>query len=200
MSTTHEAAPDRPLLEYDPATDAIRTDMVTLARLFMGADRYGVDPADLSDEEIRQLLDLPQTRRTGASRGVVDRPARRLLRTSADAELAARDHLRWLGFADAELTGDGTDADTDVAGTNLVAQVKLEGRASTRGQLQLLTGAAAVKTCCQTAFFSLSGYTPDARSWAHQAAMALFTFDLHGRPIPANARAQDLVDHRLGAA
>lgn len=199
MSPNPEAAPDRPLLECDPATGEIRTNMVTLARLFMEADYYGVDPADLSDEEIQHLLDLPHHRRTGDSGGIAHRPARRLLRSSADAELAARDHLRWLGFTDAELTRDGKDADIDVAGANLAAQVKLEGRASTRVQLQLLTGAAAVQACCQTAFFSLSGYTPDARSWAHQAAMALFTFDLHGHPIPANARAQDLVDG-VGAA
>jgi hypothetical protein len=125
---------------------------------------------------------------------VVDRPGARLLRTFRDAELAARDWLRWLGFSDAECTGNGRDGGIDVVGLFVAAQVKMEARPSTRVQLQLLTGAAAPFGYCQTVFFSLSGYTGEAILWADRVHMALFSFDMQGQPVAVNQLAVDLID------
>jgi hypothetical protein len=127
-------------------------------------------------------------------------PAARLIRTFRDAELAARDFLRWLSYTDAQVTSEGADGGIDVVSAQIVAQVKAETVRTGRPAVQALFGAACGigKHAC---FFSLAGYSGEAVAWANQARvqMPLFRFDLQGRPEPANRVAQEMLARAMDA-
>lgn len=106
-------------------------------------------------------------------------PAPRMLKGHAAAEEYAAEVLRALGFPDATRTPTGADGGIDVAGVGLVAQVKMEALPTGRDRLQALFGVAAVEEA-QAAFFSLAGYTDQARAWGERAGIALFEFAFDG--------------------
>lgn len=54
-------------------------------------------------------------------------PALRLVRTAAQAESYAAEVLQSLGFRDARATAAGADSGIDVIGSDVLAQVKMEG-------------------------------------------------------------------------
>jgi hypothetical protein len=106
-----------------------------------------------------------------------------LIRTAADAEEAAAEYMRGIGFHDARRTPTGPDGGIDVLASEAVAQVKTHMRPTGRPDLQRLHGAANGR---RTTFFSLAGYTEQAVAWAELVDMALFRFDLQGTPSAGN--------------
>jgi pyruvate/2-oxoglutarate dehydrogenase complex dihydrolipoamide acyltransferase (E2) component len=117
-------------------------------------------------------------------------PQRRLIRTAVDAEVAAAEFMRQIGFADAKRTSSGADGGIDVIAAGAVAQVKTHMKPIGRPDLQRLSGVAKGRT---TLFFSLEGYTPEARKWGDLEGMALFRFDYQGEASPINRAAKALM-------
>ena len=74
--------------------------------------------------------------------------------TWEDAEHLAAVALRCMGF-EAEVTGPGTDAGIDVAGPEVIGQVKLQARRVGRPELQRLVGAADGQRAFHVALASL---------------------------------------------
>ncbi|MGW7256525.1 restriction endonuclease [Streptomyces sp. NPDC054834] len=127
------------------------------------------------------------------STAAAHRPVQRLIRDARDAELAAVDWMRYLGFTDAVATPVGADEGIDVLAERAVAQVKKEGSPTTRPTVQQLHGVAAAKQR-SALFFSMAGYTPPAIAWASQQGIALFQYDLQGTPQPVNPPALRLLE------
>lgn len=120
----------------------------------------------------------------------MQRPHFRLVKRPRDAELAAAEWLRWLGFENAVVTPLGPDGGIDVRGSGVAAQVKMEGKVTSEPVLHRLAGAARAYDFEHLAFFSLAGFTPPAMSFADSTGMALFEFDYQSYPIPKNKVAQ----------
>jgi hypothetical protein len=116
-----------------------------------------------------------------------------LIRSWRDAEQVASAWMRANGFPDAAATGEGADGGIDVISAAAVAQVKAHMNAVRRPEVQQLYGIAA-SDGRQPIFFSLAGYTADARVWADRVGMPLFSFDLQSQVTPTNAAAEHLVD------
>lgn len=119
-------------------------------------------------------------------------PEPKLIRSPGDAESAAAEWLRFFGFPDAQVTPPGADRGVDVASVGVVAQVKAEMKPTGRPVIQQLYGVAAHRGT-RSAVFSLAGSTDEAIEWADEAGVALFSFDLQGRPQPDNASAGELL-------
>jgi hypothetical protein len=122
------------------------------------------------------------------SAGQVARPSPKLIRSPRDAEEAAAEWCRWLGFADAELTQVGSDGGVDVRARSLVAQVKAHMVPIGRPDLQKLYGVATAERAVAI-FFSLMAYTREAQEWADQVGMALCRFNHAGEAEPVNGYA-----------
>ncbi|MFE3767085.1 hypothetical protein ACFXPI_35620 [Streptomyces sp. NPDC059104] len=128
--------------------------------------------------------------------GAVARPAFRpvTIRTGTDAVVTAALYLRWLGFQDVRRP-DGVaipSAAADLRAPGVVAQVDpttapVGLRAVECVWLNGLTAAAT------GVYFSLAGYTEEARSRADELAVPLFVMDLTGVPQPVNDPADELV-------
>lgn len=119
-----------------------------------------------------------------------------MIGTWREAEAAAAQFMRqYLGFADAWPTGRGSDGGVDVHAHGAVAQVKHHSKPVGRPDLQRLVGARPGGACA--VFFSLSGFTATARTYAHVTEMALFQYSAQGNYFPASDRARALLDeHR----
>lgn len=115
----------------------------------------------------------------------------RPIRHPSDAEHNAAVTLQRLGFQDAQVTRYASDGGVDVRGAEVVAQVKAETAPVGLIAVQALFGCAAAESR-KGAFFSLSGFTPNALSWAGMAGLALFGFDLMGAPAAINEAALEL--------
>ncbi|MFB0626278.1 hypothetical protein [Streptomyces sp. AB3(2024)] len=128
--------------------------------------------------------------------GAVARPAFRpvTIRTGRDAVVTAALYLRWLGYQDVRRP-DGVpipSAAADLRAPGVVAQVDpttapVGLRAVECVWLNGLTAAAT------GVYFSLAGYTQEARSRADELAVPLFVMDLTGVPQPVNDPADELV-------
>ncbi|MFG2340590.1 hypothetical protein [Streptomyces yangpuensis] len=126
----------------------------------------------------------------------VPRPAFRpmTIRTARDAVATAALYLRWLGFQDVRQP-DGRpipSAAVDLRAPGLVAQVDpTTAPAGVRAvECVWLNGLTASAT---SVYFSLAGYTEDARSRADALGIPLFVMDLTGMPQPVNDPADALV-------
>ncbi|WP_030155319.1 hypothetical protein [Streptomyces sp. NRRL S-244] len=124
------------------------------------------------------------------------RPAFRpvTIRTARDAVATAALYLRWLGFQDVRQP-DGRpipSAAVDLRAPGLVAQVDpTTAPAGLRAvECVWLNGLTASAT---SVYFSLAGYTQDARSRADDLGIPLFVMDLTGMPQPVNDPADALV-------
>ncbi|MFB9602257.1 hypothetical protein [Streptomyces roseofulvus] len=113
------------------------------------------------------------------------------IRTARDAVAAAATYLHWLGFRDIVQPEDRHSAGVDLRGTGLVAQVDPSTRPAGLRAVECLwlngLSASAVSV-----FFSLAGYTPEARSRAAEIRLPLFVLDLTGTPQPVNDAADEL--------
>ena len=124
-------------------------------------------------------------------KGGSQRPPLRLIRDSRDAEIVARDWLRYFGYDDAVVTPPGPDGGVDVLSRRIVAQVKMEGRPTGAPVIQALAGIAKTKAR-RGAVFSLSGFTNAATTFAREAEVALFRFNFQGEPEAQNLFAKQL--------
>ena len=123
-------------------------------------------------------------------------PSPRLVKTVFDAEAYAAEVMRALGFRDARTTARGNDAGIDVISERGVAQVKMEGLPTGRPAVQALVGAAFVEGKMPL-FFSLAGYTPQAREWASVAGVAAFEFAFNGEVVACSDMAASLMRNGL---
>lgn len=126
----------------------------------------------------------------------VPRPAFRpvTIRTARDAVATAALYLRWLGFQDVRQP-DGRpipSAAVDLRAPGLVAQVDpTTAPAGLRAvECVWLNGLTASAT---SVYFSLAGYTEDARTRADDLGIPLFVMDLTGMPQPVNDPADELI-------
>ncbi|MFD3937088.1 hypothetical protein ACFWSF_03265 [Streptomyces sp. NPDC058611] len=126
----------------------------------------------------------------------VPRPAFRpvTIRTARDAVATAVLYLRWLGFQDVRQP-DGRPVPAvavDLRAPGLVAQVDpTTSPAGLRAvECVWLTGLTASAT---SVYFSLAGYTEDARTRADDLGIPLFVMDLTGVPQPVNDPADELI-------
>ncbi|MFI5860603.1 hypothetical protein [Streptomyces sp. NPDC051546] len=126
----------------------------------------------------------------------VPRPAFRpvTIRTARDAVVTAALYLRWLGFQDVRQP-DGRPLPStavDLRAPGLVAQVDpTTAPAGLRAvECVWLNGLTA---CATSVYFSLAGYTQDARGRADDLGIPLFVMDLTGMPQPVNDPAEDLL-------
>ncbi|MEV8590839.1 hypothetical protein AB0424_28265 [Streptomyces sp. NPDC051180] len=113
------------------------------------------------------------------------------IRTARDAVAAAAGYLRWLGFRDVVQPEERPASGVDLRAPGLVAQVDPSTRQTSLRAVECLwlngLSASAVSV-----FFSLAGYTPEARSRAAEIGLPLFVLDLTGTPQPVNLAADDL--------
>ena len=119
-------------------------------------------------------------------------PDRRLIKTPRDAELYAAEFMDGTGFTNVFATAVGPDGGIDVYSDEGIAQVKLEGKPSSRQQLQQLSGVAMHEGKIAL-FFSAAGYTLPALEWAARSEMALFEFARDGSIEACSDVANDLL-------
>lgn len=113
------------------------------------------------------------------------------------AERLACAHMRAIGYPDARQTPPGADAGLDIVSGTAAAQVKFRSATTGRPDLQRLVGSAPRKALL---FYSSSGYSATALSYAEDADVALFVYSEHGRVTPANAHGERRVAEHPGAA
>lgn len=121
-------------------------------------------------------------------------PELRLIKTPREAELYAADFMVGTGFTNVHVTAVGPDGGIDVYSDEAVAQVKFEGKPSSRQQLQQLSGVAAHEDKFAL-FFSVSGYTFQAVEWATRTQMALFEFASDGSIEARSDIANDILKY-----
>ncbi len=173
--------------------------------------RYDPDPGDVTEgwgvqvgDLLFSFLDNPRLRTALAARAeaaalpapvtpLAGRPEPRLIRTPREAELVAVDWMRYLGFTDAVATPVGADEGIDVISERGLAQVKMEGKPTSRPTVQQLHGVATAEEK-EALFFSLGGYTSPASTWASQHGIALFRYDHQGTPQAVNPPALRLME------
>lgn len=119
-------------------------------------------------------------------------PSPMRIRNFRDAEEAAAAWIQFWGWKDARVTRTGADEGKDVESRQVVAQVKAHANPIGRPDIQNLYGVAQAERKIPL-FFSLSDYTAQACEWADRVDMALFAFDLEGRPEPVNLSAKRLI-------
>lgn len=98
------------------------------------------------------------------------------------AELAAVEHMKSLGFIDAQKTQSGPDGGIDVESSEAAAQVKFYASPVGRPDVQRLRGAAHEYRI--SVFYSTGGYTKEAVQYAEGAGVALFLMDPYGNVEP----------------
>ncbi|WP_240802079.1 hypothetical protein [Streptomyces sp. A1136] len=116
------------------------------------------------------------------------------IRTARDAVATAALYLRWLGFRDVRQP-DGPpipSATVDLRAPGVVAQVDPSTAPAGLRAVECvwLNGLTASAT---SVYFSLAGYTSDARARADDLGIPLFVMDLTGMPQPVNDPADALV-------
>lgn len=124
-------------------------------------------------------------------------PKRRLIRTARDAELVARDWMRFMGYADAWLTRKGKDMGIDVNSTKAIAQVKARTTPVGRPIVQQTFGVGQAESK-QSLVFSMAGFTDEAIEWGDNVGMALFTFNRQNEVKPLNRTAESLLRKAKG--
>ncbi|MFD2010366.1 hypothetical protein [Streptomyces narbonensis] len=115
------------------------------------------------------------------------------IRTARDAVAAAAGYLRWLGFRDVVQPEDRPASGVDLRAPGLVAQVDPTTRpAGLRAVECLWLNGLSTPATSVSVFFSLAGYTPEARERAAEIGLPLFVLDLTGTPQPVNHAADAL--------
>lgn len=178
--------------------------LVEAARIEIASGRFDyaaflISEANAIGEETHQVENLLLDARSKRAQRQLERrvplmPQGSLITNARDAENCAKDWMVYWGYADAMLTREGFDGGIDVVSSRAIAQVKLHGKPIGAAPIQALAGIKAVENK-DALFFSLTGYTPAAMSFADKAAIGAFSFDLQGKPTPQNYKAR-LVVHQ----
>nr|WP_281254462.1 restriction endonuclease [Rhodococcus kyotonensis] len=100
---------------------------------------------------------------------------RRPLQTWQDAELFAEQWMHANGYPDAHRTGPGADGGLDVISRDAVCQVKPHAKPVGVSEIQRLAGIASHLNK-KAIFFSLNGYTPQAKKWGDLAGVKCLTY------------------------
>ena len=112
------------------------------------------------------------------------------IRSPHDAELAAAQAMRYWGHRSVRVSDIGPDDGIDVESELAIAQVKAHLAPIGVADVQRLLGTATAAGK-DALFFSLGGYTRQALAWGTNAQVAMFEFDLAGRPSPVNGAASE---------
>lgn len=129
------------------------------------------------------------TRPAHPARGPAFQP--RTIRTARDAVTTAALYLRWLGYRDIRRADQRPPNGIGLAGHGVLAQVDPTVRPAAPRDVECLWLTAMTESA-DCVYFSLAGYTDDARSRADTLGVPLFVLDLTGTPRPVNASAGDL--------
>ncbi|WP_405609789.1 hypothetical protein OG292_06050 [Streptomyces sp. NBC_01511] len=111
--------------------------------------------------------------------------------TKHDVVHAAALYLRGIGFQDVVRSDGQPETGSDLRGPGLVAQVDPGTRPADPRAVECLW-LNALNESAVGAFFSLAGYTDEARDRADSLGVSLFVLDLTGTPRPVNAPATEL--------
>ena len=113
----------------------------------------------------------------------------KFITTPHQAELNAAERMKAWGFSGAVATTGGADGGIDVRSSRALAQVKWKGGATGRPDVQNLYGARGAGTE-QLFFFSASGYSDQAITYADQVGILLMTYDPLGEVEGVNQAAK----------
>lgn len=117
----------------------------------------------------------------------------RMITSWTEAEQFAAEHMRSLGFEDADTTSPGADGGIDVRASRAVAQVKHFADSPVGSPaVQQLAGAS--NRDHVSIFYSLSGFTRAAVGIAEDADVALFVYSVTGEVSPITQRAMQLLE------
>jgi hypothetical protein len=113
------------------------------------------------------------------------------IRTARDAVTAAALYLRWLGHRDVRRADRRPPSGIGLAARGMLAQVDPTVRPAEPRDVECLwlTAMAESAACV---YFSLAGYTDEARARADTLRVPLFVLDLTGTPQPVNDHADAL--------
>ncbi|MFI2203054.1 hypothetical protein ACH47Z_20180 [Streptomyces sp. NPDC020192] len=112
----------------------------------------------------------------------------RAIHTARDAVTTTALYLRWLGYRDIRRADQRPPKGIGLAAHGLLAQVDPTVRPAAPRDVECLWLTAMTEST-DCAYFSLAGYTDDARSRADTLRVPLFVLDLTGTPRPVNAHA-----------
>ncbi|MGP9017782.1 hypothetical protein ACT1U9_05150 [Streptomyces sp. BR1] len=114
------------------------------------------------------------------------------IRTARDAVTAAALYLKWLGFRDVLQSEARPASGIDLRGPGLVAQVDPTTRPASLRAVECLW-LNGLSNSSTSVYFSLAGYTKDARTRGDELRIPLFVMDLTGTPQPVNDAADELI-------
>ncbi|SBT88863.1 hypothetical protein GA0115233_100544 [Streptomyces sp. DI166] len=113
------------------------------------------------------------------------------IRTARDAVTAAALYLRWLGYRDIRRADQRPPSGIGLAARGLLAQVDPTVRPAAVRDVECLWLTAMTESA-GCAYFSLAGFSPEARARADALGVPLFVLDLTGTPQPVNSHADAL--------
>lgn len=143
------------------------------------------------------VLRIPVAEPSGAAspRAVAPSPRRAFqpvtIRTARDAVTAAALYLRWLGYRDIRRADQRPPSGIGIAARGLLAQIDPTVRPASLRDVECLWLTAMTESA-SCVYFSLAGYSPDARTRADALGVPLFVLDLTGTPQAVNSYADDL--------
>ncbi|MFE7767568.1 hypothetical protein [Streptomyces sp. NPDC057438] len=120
------------------------------------------------------------------------------IRTARDAVTTVALYLRWLGYRDVRRADQRQPSGIGLAARGVLAQVDPSVRPATPRDVECLWLTAMTESAV-CAYFSLAGYTDEARDRADDLGVCLFVLDLTGTPQPVNGAATDLAAAGAGA-
>lgn len=109
------------------------------------------------------------------------------------AEKKAAEWLTLSNYGQAMTTGKGRDGGLDIYGPDLVGQVKHHMKPIGRPAIQQLVGARGSDTHKRMWFFSLSGYSRDAITYANKEGVNLVRYDENWNYTAANAASRSVI-------
>ncbi|WP_078616544.1 hypothetical protein [Streptomyces sp. 351MFTsu5.1] len=115
------------------------------------------------------------------------------IRTARDAVTVVALYLRWLGYQDIRRADQRPPSGIGLAARGLLAQVDPTVRRASPRDVECLWLTAMTESA-HCVYFSLAGYTTEARTRADSLGVPLFVLDLTGTPQPVNALADELGD------
>ncbi|MFI6037262.1 hypothetical protein ACIBBD_24415 [Streptomyces sp. NPDC051315] len=113
------------------------------------------------------------------------------IRTARDAVTATALYLRWLGHPDIRRADQRPTSGIGLSARGLLAHVDPSVHPAALRDVECLW-LTAMTDSAHCVYFSLAGYTPEARARADSLAVPLFVLDLAGIPQPVNAAAEEL--------
>jgi hypothetical protein len=113
------------------------------------------------------------------------------IRTARDAVTVAALYLRWLGYQDIRRADQRPPSGIGLAARGLLAQVDPTVRPASPRDVECLWLTAMTESA-HCVYFSLAGYTTEARARADSLGVPLFVLDLTGTPQPVNSLADEL--------